>query len=148
MDLDTWFYIGDVDPVSYGGKWIRRIDSLCFEVVTLENWEDLVGEKEAAEIGFSHVIDRGTVDFSMMSADDIRAACQSVGVSLEDFASWPISAAEAAWSYGLKDVDSSENANELWEVACLVNELGQSDARMSDEDRESFRSALMKMLDT
>src|SRR5690606_3776925 len=120
---------------------------LCFEVVTLERWEDLVGEKETAEIGFSHVIDYGSVDFSMMSAGMVRDLLESFNLSFTDDAlSDPVWLTEAVWSAGLKDVDSSENASED-DAENLVKELGLSDARMSDEDRESFRKALMSILE-
>lgn len=69
MKKKQWVDFGDVSFLDYGGKWIKRIDDSRYHVIELINWEEAVGEREAAEIGSRYNVSLSVVDLTVANLD-------------------------------------------------------------------------------
>lgn len=76
------FLTGDVNFITYGGKWIsRRFNNGEFDfwyVLELINWEEAVGEREAAEIGKTYNMSLSVV--APEQFEDKKGVCETFGL--------------------------------------------------------------------
>lgn len=77
MTRKVWIDFGDVNWLDYGGRWIKKIDDTRFHVIELINWEEAVGEREAAEIGARYNVSLSEVD---LANADLDSATDSWGM--------------------------------------------------------------------
>lgn len=73
FDANFEFLVGDVCWEDHGGKWFRRVNDTCFQVVEIFNWESAVGELEAEGMPAYHV-DLVEIDVSLDSSDAMESS--------------------------------------------------------------------------
>ncbi len=114
FDATFDFLSGGGDWEEYGGMWYRKIDHR-FHVVKIFNWEDAIGEAEAADIDGTHHIDLVEVDTN--DDERIKSSLRCCGyyadedgnivsdsgdmlAELKDEDAWRLIVCEAMVSYG------------------------------------------------
>lgn len=98
---------GDVDYLSYGGTWCRRVGGQRFHFVRLGNWVDMVGERDAKADGLpSYNIELAEVDLDQLRPGRIRDALESCG---DPDATDAVERALACFEYGAKAPLLNEN---------------------------------------
>lgn len=102
------FAMGDLNYLDYGATWTRQISETCFHFISLINWEDAVGEREAAEIGQTYNLSLAEVDLALISAEKITRALEFCGQQSEQAPLWR---AYACLEYGIKAPLEDENTN-------------------------------------
>jgi len=41
---ETYKEYGDVNPIEHGGQWVKKIDEHVYDIITIQNIEDVEGE--------------------------------------------------------------------------------------------------------
>jgi hypothetical protein len=128
---------GDVDYLSYGGKWYRVVpgtNELRYHIIELINWEDAVGSD--ADGGPTYNVDLSEVDLGALSAESMRSAMECCGVDrdyLEDLdpGQAELMIAECCHSYGCKAPLWSADGNDARK---LLAEAKQESRALDDPD--------------
>jgi hypothetical protein len=91
MDIrdDAWKQVwGDANPCKYGGVF-ARMDGEAVRLFSLEPVRDLVGDNEAAEVGFTYWRSEGYYDLSDLKYNDTaESVLKSVGAEETDDEAW------------------------------------------------------------
>ena len=78
------FLSGDADYATYGGKWIsNRQNSGEFDyyfVIELMNWEEVVGEREAQEVGATYNVSLSVVSPQEAGESNLHQAYDCCGI--------------------------------------------------------------------
>jgi hypothetical protein len=75
---------GDCNYLDYGATWCRLIPGTReYHIISLINWEDSCGEREAKEIGETYCMDLSIVDLDAIPLETIQSALKSCGVDLD-----------------------------------------------------------------
>jgi hypothetical protein len=142
---------GDVNFTDYGGKWIRKVgsaDSRRYHILSLENWVELVGEREASEVGATYCVDLSEVDLDAIAlSGSLESALRSCGMTLDQFGAVTcgghtiadpqhaeLALAEACHSYGCKAPLWDANGNNYRK---LMREARAFSRSLDDSDRHS-----------
>lgn len=113
--IGKWQYTGDVDALSYGGKWIRETSSGVFQIIRLDNMDEACGRDNEGQSRYH--VDLSVVDLNAIPAKTIEDARESCGATGEVPSMW---VAEACHSYGASALmwqDGSDNAHKLLRAA-------------------------------
>ncbi len=122
------FLTGDVSYTDYGGKWWKRMSGRRYHVIELLNWQEAVGERDAAEIGATYNVSLSEMDLDVIPAKEIASALRSCGweivangdienehdgatVAAKGADYYDLVIVEACHGYGLKAPLSDENGN-------------------------------------
>jgi len=139
---------GDTCWEDYGGTWYRKIDESRFQVVSIFNWEDAVGEREAEEVGETHHLSLNELDLSLpddctKSALDycgyykdedgaIVSSCGDIIAEADDKKTIALVMCEAMNSAGVRAELASWNGSDLHEL--FKNAADESQALAGDEE--------------
>ena len=120
---------GDVNYLDYGGTWIWVVQIGEYHFIRLMNWEDAVGEREAAEVGFKY-----NMELSVVLTPDIPGstkvdALKSCGMT------------EAVWDLVTLNKDYFE-ADKLTAGACFEH---GAKARIEDVDTNNFHKTFREL---
>jgi len=74
------FLSGNINYLTYSGSWYRKIKKDVYHVITVFNWKDSVGEKEAKEIGAIYNISLDEIDLSIIPKEGIDKALEYCGL--------------------------------------------------------------------
>lgn len=75
MKKNQWVDFGDVNFLTFGSKWIKRIDDSRYHVVELVNMEYVLGEQEASATGVKYNVMLSEVDLTVGDLDSAKASC-------------------------------------------------------------------------
>lgn len=167
FDKNFSFLSGDCCWEDYGGCWYRRISEFRFQVVSIFNWEDAVGAREAAEQDGTHHVALYELDTSL--EEQRKSSLASCGWEIEDDGSigsssgdiiaeagdeltWHLVVCDAMNGYGARAEVGSWNGDDVSDLfkkaAAASNSLADSEeayeARM-DETGNKLGSTLREM---
>jgi hypothetical protein len=133
----AWQFSGDVDWIGHGGKWIRQVETLAFQVIEFTNMDDACGRDNEGRPPYH--CDLSLVDLETIGPKEIGHALGYVGVESDEKIA-PIWIADACHAYGCKAPlwqDAGRNAHELVREAKREAKayLPGSDALVSAMDR-------------
>ena len=133
FDSKFEFLTGDMCWEDHGGKWFRRVSPTCFQVVEIFKWEEVVGERESAEMPTYHV-ELAEIDISL----DPSGALGTSGFYIDD---------EGNIATGQGDIlaeHDDEERKSMILVECLYGHGNKAHMGQWDGDKyeELFRLAL------
>jgi hypothetical protein len=119
------FLTGDVNPLDYGGKWYRRITDTRYHVIALDNWINLVGERDAREVGARYNVTLREIDLTIVDVASALRSCGYVmakngdveqphdGTTIAKYGSetWPLVLIECCHGHGAAAPISDENGD-------------------------------------
>lgn len=147
---------GDMDPGKHGGL-LARSDGNAIELHEIQNVRDLVGDGEAAEVGFPFWSREAYYDEDDLSFDreEVKSALQSVGLdedALEEMTpeQRALAIAEALFEYGDKVEEAAAGWSddvvpgevEWWGKDREGNPIVEGSSYIADEDDEFRREIL------
>lgn len=133
MQGKVWHYTGDMDPLGYGGKWIRHIAGPRYHVVRLDNMDEACGSDNEGSPRYH--ADLSEVDIS--DTENVRQALESCGWDGFPDESDPhrgLALAEALHSYGCTAPLWQEAGGNGW---ALIRQ-GKAESRMLESDPEAL----------
>jgi hypothetical protein len=120
----------DANWLDYGGTWYRHVTGRRFHFISILNWADTCGEREAAEVGSTYCVDLAEVDLDEIPESEIRSSLASCGCEEEN----PSDLVRAGCCHdsGSKAPLSSVNGNNAWR---LIREA-KAESRALDDPRK------------
>lgn len=128
------FLTGDINWQDYGGSFYRRVSPGVYHVMRVMNWVDAVGQREAAEVGYTYNVDLSEIDLRTMTDTQRAEVAQSCGFTPDEVDEMPH--AKLVWvdmchGYGLRAPLWDENGNNLRK---LMAECRAESLALDDED--------------
>lgn len=130
MGKRVWFESGDINPLPYGGKWIRYVGGRRYHVVELTNMDEACGS--ANEGRTTYVVELSEVD---LDTADLKAAREYCGSNQEET---DLVLAEMVHSYGQKAPLGSWESNNGWKDV----RAAKAESRALEDDPDAYEAKM------